>query len=162
MNQKKETLYIISTNGELLSLSSSFFSNYTKTKKEYDLFIQAIDNEIAKKKGVFNNHIYLGLLSSKRVIIHQKVNVTNGRGLIIDEEGNLARGAKSKDLIELIDKHYIGDGTIMNDEQTPINTIVEFSPTELYPEVIKKLEQKYNIERIFIENQLSSTNNKPN
>ena len=137
----------MNTNVELRALDGDFFANCDKTKEQYNQFINSIKNRIHGKQGSFSN-IYLALLPDKRVLIHQKLNKTIGRGLIIDEEGNLAEGTKSKNLTEVIDKHYIGDGVIQQNQQTPINTIIEFSPTELYPEVMKKLEEKYDIKRI--------------
>jgi hypothetical protein len=53
-------------------------------------------------------------------------------------------------LDDFIEMHRKGDDTLFAGRKTPITAVVEFSPEELYPGIMQRLAQKYDIRRITV------------
>jgi hypothetical protein len=84
----------------------------------------------------------LAIAAEPLLLIHDvwKDGQVNGRGT---DHPDMA-------LDDFIAMHKEGNGTLFTDRRTPITAVVEFSPTELYPAVMQRLEKKYAVRRIMV------------
>src|SRR3989344_8332685 len=87
---------------------------------------------------------YMELFSNGIVVIQESI--SGGQHTSV-RRGHTLSG---EPLDESIARFRIGDGTCRIGEKTPITAVVEFSPTELYPEVMERLAQRYDIKRISV------------
>jgi len=129
---KKPTLYLVNTNINTASVySSTTFAFSIINKEEYNAFLM----EIKKKHKDFNN-FYITPIRYNEVVIP------------LNSKCYIHLGA-ARDLVKIVEENCFRERKL-KDETIAIDTIIEFSPTELYPKAMKELEQKYDIKRIVI------------
>ncbi|MBN2052524.1 hypothetical protein JW756_03400 [Candidatus Woesearchaeota archaeon] len=142
-------LYVVNTtinHSFLFGLRSApFFGDEIKAQRDFI-------NKVRLQYPNFNVP-YLALSKDGRLHIPDNIDWPGGVcGGVRD--GIVGGGGENREdcsLDEFIDRFVIGHRTMRIDKDTPITGVVEFSPTELYPEVIKKLEKKYEIKRILVD-----------
>jgi len=89
---------------------------------------------------------YLGLFENDTLYVFDDLEL-RATELSLVQDG-VVLGARAETLDEFIDRYKKEYISLSTGRITPITAVVEFSPTELYPEVMKKLEAKYDIKRI--------------
>ena len=62
----------------------------------------------------------------------------------------ITNGAREEILEEYVERLISGKDTVINGLVTPITTLIQYSPEEIYPELMKSLEKKYDFKRIRI------------
>jgi hypothetical protein len=88
---------------------------------------------------------YIALIEDRLSVIYSEW--SKGVYCVTNEVVPGGAGGNYCALEEFIVRYREGNETKLD----PITAVVEFSPEELYPEVMEKLGQKYDIRRIFVE-----------
>jgi len=123
--------------------------NPTNAERMHSDFLERVQ---AQYPGFFIPYIALlpggGLIipAEPMLLMHQV-----RRDGVVNGSGNSFQATHTDlSLDEFIEMHKIGDGTLFTGMKTPITAVVEFSPEGMYPDVMKKLAQKYEIRRITV------------